>query len=657
MLSEIKYNNTSEQDKLLSLDYAFDYAENRDWFVFPIRPGTKEPYSGFLWREQSTNDAIKVLELAEMYEGCDWALDCGKSGLMVLDEDNKKDKQGADSLLDLELLYGELPYNNLMIVETPSKGKHYYFQGLTACSEGKIGNGLDVRSDGGYVVIPGSSFGGRKYKLLNKTNPLDTVTPVPDWINDLAGKPLERKNKDQTPLTDLDQDSNIKRAINYLEHRAPPSIEGDGGDSNLYKVACRVRDLGVSEDTAVELIQDYWNDRCQPPWGYEELIKKLENAFNYARSPPASKTPQADFKSVENGCEKRGEAIKLIEPESRRIGDIGRIGEGEEGGKEERKKGLINVVMPVDQFKEVAFEPKTAYLHPWVTSQSISLVYGDAGTGKSWFALSVLKAIAMGEDLGPWEFRESAPVLYLDAEMTGHDVQERVRGLGIRDVPDFHIYSDAYATSKGAPKARLTSEKWRTAMKEVLLELGIKVWVIDNLASMTPDGDENTKEDWNDINQWLLDLRYNGVSTILMHHTNKGGTQRGTSARLDNIDFSIKLSHPVGYKRTDGARFDVNFEKARLNHEDLPKITDIQMQLIQKSDEGAYWEFSKPGGNKKYEVLRMISDGYKNVEISDELGCAKSNVTKLIAKLKEEGYITEDKKLTGAGFDYMTQIE
>jgi len=45
-------------------------------------------------------------------------------------------------------------------------------------------------------------------------------------------------------------------------------------------------------------------------------------------------------------------------------------------------------------------------------------------------------------------------------------------------------------------------------MKEFLLSNRIRLWVVDNLASLSSGSDENSKQEWDPINTWLLDLRF-----------------------------------------------------------------------------------------------------------------------------------------------------
>jgi putative DNA primase/helicase len=116
----------------------------------------------------------------------------------------------------------------------------------------------------------------------------------------------------------------------------------------------------------------------------------------------------------------------------------------------------------------------------------------------------------------------------------------------------------------GLPRANLIDDDWRKMMKALLLANGIKLWVADNIASLAPGIDENSKQEWDPVNQWLLELRFAGITTIFLHHANKDGGQRGTSGREDNIDISILLDWPSGYTGGDGCKFVAKFKKARL---------------------------------------------------------------------------------------------
>ena len=198
-----------------------------------------------------------------------------------------------------------------------------------------------------------------------------------------------------------------------------------------------------------------------------------------------------------------------------------------------KKKTLEDVILTTQDFSRIQLNEKREFLDPWLKENSINLISGWRGSGKTWEALSILEAVADEKTFGPWKCKSSVPCLFLDGEMPQEDIQERIKGLHLnRPMKNpLYIYSDAQANQYGLPRAHLAKESWRVKMKSLLLARHVKLWVIDNLASLASGLDENSRKDWDPINQWLLELRFAGIATIMLHHTNKDGGQRGTNAR------------------------------------------------------------------------------------------------------------------------------
>lgn len=149
-------------------------------------------------------------------------------------------------------------------------------------------------------------------------------------------------------------------------------------------------------------------------------------------------------------------------------------------------------------FRGIEIQERTAYLHPWLKEESIILIYGWRGAGKTWFGLSIGDAITRDGSFGNWDCQKPVPCLYLDGEMTIGDNQERIDALNLatdRKEP-FYIMCEHQNNRLGCPRANLTDEKWRKNMKALLLDKGVKVWIVDNLASLAPGLDENVRQDW-----------------------------------------------------------------------------------------------------------------------------------------------------------------
>ena len=151
--------------------------------VFPCEPGGKRPLtrSGF-W--EATDDERVVRAWWMRWPRANVGVPTGKrSGLLVLDVD--PDDGGAEALAELEHTKGILP--DTTRASTGGGGIHVYFRYPGSAGDGErdevrnsaswVGPGLDVRGEGGYVLVPPSrtaaSYG------WSGSSPL---APAPDWL-------------------------------------------------------------------------------------------------------------------------------------------------------------------------------------------------------------------------------------------------------------------------------------------------------------------------------------------------------------------------------------------------------------------------------------------------------------------------------------------
>lgn len=123
--------------------------------VFPCEARGKRPLTarGLL---EATTTPDRIEQWWARWPDANVAIRTGAvSRLVVLDVDGQ---EGLESLRALEQDVGELPRTASVV--TPRGGQHFYFAhpggGELRCSAGKLGPGLDVRADGGYVVAPPS---------------------------------------------------------------------------------------------------------------------------------------------------------------------------------------------------------------------------------------------------------------------------------------------------------------------------------------------------------------------------------------------------------------------------------------------------------------------------------------------------------------------
>jgi len=152
------------------------------------------------------------------------------------------------------------------------------------------------------------------------------------------------------------------------------------------------------------------------------------------------------------------------------------------------------------------------------------------------------------------------------------------------------------------------------------------VLFLDNLSCLLrSEHGENSAESWDDMQQWLLSLRRKGKSVFLIHHSGKGGDQRGTSRREDILDNSIKL-------KRSGAAMDVNGLCAELSFEKCRTAFGADVEPIEVTLDGAGWTW-KPLPQANFDrIVALTNDGAKPKEIAELLGVDKSTVSRSLKK-------------------------
>ena len=161
-----------------------------------------------------------------------------KSGVTIIDIDVGHGKLGAETWSELIAEQGE---PNTLMAKTGSGGMHVYFKYNSALKTGsnRLGSGVDVRSDGGYVVAPPSIHRcGDKYEWMNSV----VLDDLPEYL--LASKKDLRKGKKKPVKYTLEQ---VKK---MLTHVAP-----DDRDTWRHVGVILGREFARSEEA--------WNVYCE----------------------------------------------------------------------------------------------------------------------------------------------------------------------------------------------------------------------------------------------------------------------------------------------------------------------------------------------------------------------------------------------------------
>lgn len=186
---------------------------------------------------------------------------------------------------------GEVPEGLPVTVEalTPSGGRHFLFQMVPGVknSAGRLGPGLDIRGEGGQIVIAPSVTTG-PYRWARA--PWDTpIAEAPAWL-------LERLTvADEVPsaprLTFGPASPATLDAARAALALHGPAVQGSGGDAHTWQAAALLaNDFALTDEEAWPLLVE-WNATCTPPWVERELRAKLRGGSKYASGEFGGRRP------------------------------------------------------------------------------------------------------------------------------------------------------------------------------------------------------------------------------------------------------------------------------------------------------------------------------------------------------------------------------
>jgi putative DNA primase/helicase len=260
------------------------------------------------------------------------------------------------------------------------------------------------------------------------------------------------------------------------------------------------------------------------------------------------------------------------------------------------------------------------------------------GTGKTLFAMYLADAISKGQDFCCWP-NQSGPqkVLYFDGEVFYKEFQLRLQQMEPNE--NLYQYCRTYADNLRQKPLLRTDKDSRDEIKNFIIKNEIKFVVFDNLVSLTPGIEENSSKEYGDINQFFLTLRSLGVSVMFLHHTGKGGKQRGTSGREDNVDTIIQL-----IDRKEGAaeaKFELYFEKFRgmVTHATKQLVRKRELKCVQDDNNKWIWLFGEVDLTRDPDFIARLIAGFSIRRMSEIFEVSKYKIESVINYLKHREII------------------
>ncbi len=363
------------------------------------------------------------------------------------------------------------------------KGIHFYYQD-ERLSGPKVGvsEGIDIRAGASYVLGPGSRHANGTWYEV-----VSPGVPIPaaDWMYTWA----KGRRSDG--------------AEEYDNALARTEVGEGGRDNYLTSVAGVFRRRGAEEQELLAVLRLRNAAVCRPPLPDDDLVR-------IARSI-AEKTPDFDLIEAAVAQEKREERATSSD--------------------------IIDIFTLLDL-------PEPSYVIDEVWPEGgVNVLYGDPGTYKSFLALDWALCRATGT---PWFDRavRQGNVLYVAAE--------GVFGMGARAEAWFESRgvdagraAESFFMKKGA--YNLLDDETYGYIRQVILTGDIDLIVYDTLRKSMTGGDENNTVEVGIMMSRLEDLSVElGTDSLLIHHTNRGGSVRGSSAIVGDAYNMWKLRRHQG---------------------------------------------------------------------------------------------------------------
>jgi hypothetical protein len=469
---------------------------------------------------------------------------CKHNGFFVVDVDGSEGKATWDAWIHE---FG-LPEPGPM-QRTPH-GQHYLFKYPDFEVPGSVkqlGAGLDLRANNYICTGDGYEW------LVPFTEP---IPEAPQWLLDKI-----RALRPTMKLPELDRPSNEPptdphTVIGYwLDKFAGQASVGNRNDC-AYRLGLQLNWAGVPLEQAIDAGQDFIHVIPQSKDGYFSLGEYTTTIRSAYKAPPreAATLPRSvtNPATITPGSEPKAAEKPQIESEN--IPDKPKVTAKPMTEVKPEKVPVLPVVddhsEPIEPterpryiVRDAAYflserPPIVRLVGDWIEEKSVGLVIGLEGAKKTWAMIDLGVCTAGGKSWLGMPVKQG-PVLFIDEESGEPRLPNRIemtmKGELVDD--DIPIYSVSLA--------QFNLLKNPSDMFEIITLIqtyDAKLVIIDALADIMIGGDENAVKDTQVVFNTLRKIAaVTGAAIIVIHHLNKGGGYRGSSAIAGAIDTMLLI--------------------------------------------------------------------------------------------------------------------
>ena len=640
--------------------------------IIPIQPDAKAP-ALVEWKpyQEQKADEAQIAEWWTNNANANVAVVTGSvSDLSAIDIDGGPGmKSFQDHLVD------RLPQTR--IHDSP-KGKHMLFRYNADLKQGAgLLPGVDVRNDGGYLMLPPSVVEGKAYRvfrdrqlavladppgaLTGKTEPAKSPQLIgnPDWVTKALSKGAPESERNATAT----------RLIGYFHHKGIPA--------------------DIIEATMLPFAE-----RCTPPMDVAELQRTIQSVTRYQtiaeeqriKDPPAYQQEGEEHVytfadhyvtfRVSELIKRRGDLESWVQvtttipthPASLygpRTWNLNSTSGGENLRRALEKRipdldwaGMTDVVsrltieqwrkgIPAAPFSQIeGVDPNNLYeVEPFAVRDELNLIYGDGGAGKSLLAMAICVAKTADHSIAGIQGGQFRRCLYLDWEATGGIHKMRLnalmKGHGVMDaspLDNFHYIrmdaplKDAVAYVRGE-----------------ISRLGIGFVIVDSIGAAMGGVSLNDAE--NAI-AFANACRALGVTVLAIGHVSKDSDGKSSAKPIGSTYFwnsGRNLWEVQKQQETDDDEINIALYHRKANDDRLRKPIGLSLKFgdgtatYSRLDLSEVPAFEERLSNHERVRRYLLKNGYRSVDqLNDETGIPAASIKSVFQRDRGKTFQTDD---------------
>jgi len=233
--------------------------------LFPLNEGTKIPLKDSNGLTDASDDEEEVMGWLAYNPNFNIAAATG-DGILVMDWDLYKPgvKEYRAALYEK---YGTPP--DTLSVLSFRGGEHDYYRyskDLHISCSNSFDNGVDLKAEGGCIVLPPSQIGGVEYRWKGKPN--FKIAEVPEWMYQFFGPRRDAGGR------------YIAKSTDEYSRLAQPVYEGGRHERMLIITGILLRTMRPQAPLAEALVHDFNARHCIPPLPTSEVEQIFEDIAN-----------------------------------------------------------------------------------------------------------------------------------------------------------------------------------------------------------------------------------------------------------------------------------------------------------------------------------------------------------------------------------------